>query len=67
MPGGVRPDVFADLADELPDEDLAEDLHDALDLYEYGSKPPAEEAEYLAALEDALERMGRSGRGHDEP
>jgi hypothetical protein len=45
-------DVMAD----LPDEDLGDDLADALDLYVMGSKPRCEEAEYLDLLHDALER-----------
>lgn len=45
------------LIEELPDEDLADDLQHALDLYVVGSKPPCEEAEYLSLLHDARDGM----------
>jgi len=51
--------VWADLAEELPDEDLGEDLRDALELYRMGSKPRCEEAEYLERIEDALHDIAR--------
>lgn len=51
--------VYSDLALALPDEDLAEDLSESLDLYVMGSKPRCEESEYLEMVEDAIERMAR--------
>ncbi|WP_107474035.1 hypothetical protein [Streptomyces sp. TP-A0874] len=51
--------VHGDLADELPDEDLPEDLADCLDMYEPGSKPRCEEVEYLATIQEAMERIAR--------
>ncbi|NGN63787.1 hypothetical protein G5C51_07680 [Streptomyces sp. A7024] len=50
-------DVLEDLAGELPDEDLEENLVESLDLYEMGSKPRCEEVEYLELVEDAIERL----------
>ncbi|MGX1672287.1 hypothetical protein [Streptomyces sp. NPDC055400] len=49
--------VRSELALDLPDEDLREDLDDCLDLYEMGSKPRCEEVEYLRLLEDARDRI----------
>jgi hypothetical protein len=49
--------VQSDLAAELPDEDLQEDLADCLDLYEPGTKPRCEEAEYLLLVRDAIDRV----------
>ncbi|GEB48774.1 MULTISPECIES: hypothetical protein [Streptomyces] len=51
--------VYDDLADGLPEEDLAEDLTESLELYVMGSKPRCEESEYLELVEDAIERMAR--------
>lgn len=51
--------VHTDLACELPDEDLAEDLADSLDLYIPGSKPRCEEQEFLDLVEDAVDRIAR--------
>ncbi|MGH3326152.1 MAG: hypothetical protein ACRDOV_17230 [Streptomyces sp.] len=51
--------IQGDLAVDLPDEDLAEDLSDNLDMYVLGSKPRCEEAEYLELMEDAIERIAR--------
>ncbi|MFG2195321.1 hypothetical protein [Streptomyces sp. NPDC048639] len=51
--------IQSDLAAELPDEDVREDLDDSLDLYEPGSKPRCEEVEYIALLREAIERMER--------
>jgi hypothetical protein len=51
--------VYSDLADGLPDEDLAEDLTESLELYVMGSKPRCEESEYLTLMEDAIEQMAR--------
>lgn len=51
--------VRSDLAADLPDEDLGEDLAESLDLYRMGSKPRCEEVEYLALLQEAMERMAR--------
>lgn len=53
--------IQSDLAlDDLPDEDLAEDLCESLDMYVMGSKPRCEEVEYLELMEDAIERMARA-------
>ncbi|RVU17917.1 hypothetical protein EOT10_32985 [Streptomyces antnestii] len=64
-PGPVDEDfagqVHSELALDLPDEDLREDLDDCLDLYEMGSKPRCEEVEYLGLLEDARDRIVRGG------
>lgn len=49
--------VLSDLAQELPDEDIGEDLDDTLDFYRKGSKPPGEEDEYLSLVEDARDRL----------
>ncbi|MFI7010295.1 hypothetical protein [Streptomyces sp. NPDC050145] len=49
--------MISDLAQELPDEDIGEDLDDCLDFYRRGSKPPGEEDEYLDLLEDARDRL----------
>ncbi|WP_326797850.1 hypothetical protein OG946_22685 [Streptomyces sp. NBC_01808] len=49
--------VRGDLAAELPDEDLGEDLVESLDLYRMGSKPRCEEVEYLDLVQEAVERM----------
>ncbi|MGW7352857.1 hypothetical protein [Streptomyces sp. Z26] len=46
-----------EIAAELPDDDLREDLGESLDLYVLGSKPRCEEAEYLELLRDAIDRM----------
>jgi hypothetical protein len=52
--------IQSDLAlDDLPDEDLAEDLSESLEMYVLGSKPRCEEAEYLELMEDAIERIAR--------
>nr|WP_258564210.1 hypothetical protein [Streptomyces himalayensis] len=60
---GVRADfegrVCSELSADLPDEDLGEDLGDVLDLYEMGSKPRCEEAEYLELVQEAIERIER--------
>jgi hypothetical protein len=50
-----------DIAADLPDEDLGEDLSDALDLYVHGSKPRCEEAEYLELMQEAIDRIAREG------
>ncbi|CAM5393092.1 MULTISPECIES: hypothetical protein [Streptomyces] len=54
----ARSAVVAELARELPDEDFGEHLEDSVALYHGGSKPYAEEAEYLDLVEDALDRVG---------
>ncbi|MFI6939282.1 hypothetical protein ACIBI4_08435 [Streptomyces sp. NPDC050418] len=53
--------VRSELALELPDEDLGEDLDDALDLYEMGSKPRCEEVEYLSLVREARDRIAGGG------
>ncbi|HEX5569286.1 MAG TPA: hypothetical protein VFY14_20610 [Streptomyces sp.] len=57
--GAYAARVRADLTEELPDEDLGEDLGDLLELYRMGSKPRCEEAEYLELIEDALHDISR--------
>lgn len=64
VPGQAAAQEYAariqnDLAVDLPDEDLGEDLTETLDMYVVGSKPRCEEAEYLALVEDAIERIAR--------
>ncbi|GAA2290821.1 hypothetical protein OKJ48_09645 [Streptomyces kunmingensis] len=56
--------VRSELALELPDEDIGEDLDDCLDFYEMGSKPRCEEVEYLGLVRDARDRLlwGRQSR-----
>ncbi|MBF4136101.1 MULTISPECIES: hypothetical protein [Streptomyces] len=54
----ARSAAVAELARELPDEDFGEYLEDAVALYRDGSKPYAEEAEYLDLVADALDRVG---------
>jgi hypothetical protein len=51
--------VCGELAAELPDEDLGENLDDALERYELGSKPRCEEVEYLDLVQEALDRIER--------
>ncbi|MCF6524142.1 hypothetical protein [Streptomyces sp. JJ36] len=62
---GARPStagrVHEDIAADLPEEDLGEDLAESLDLYVPGSKPRCEEAEYLDLLQDAIERAAHEG------
>jgi hypothetical protein len=63
VPGQWTPEEYrtariaGDLAVDLPEEDLGEDLAETLEAYEPGSKPRCEEAEYLALMEDAIERL----------
>jgi hypothetical protein len=45
-----------DIAADLPDDDVGEELTDALDLYVMGSKPRCEEAEYLDLIQAAIDR-----------
>lgn len=49
--------ILSDLADDLPDDDLLDDLDDCIDLYRQGSKPRCEEAEYLRALQEARDHI----------
>ncbi|WP_229891329.1 hypothetical protein [Streptomyces mashuensis] len=51
--------VRGDLAADLPDEDLGQDLDDCLDRYVLGSKPRCEEVEYLELVQDAIDRIER--------
>lgn len=55
---------FDSLIEELPDEDLAGDLQDALDFYVVGSKPRCEEAEYLGLLHEAQDGMAAEDDPH---
>ncbi|GHC61986.1 hypothetical protein [Streptomyces cinnamoneus] len=59
----ARPDfagqVCGDLAAELPEEDLGQDLDDCLDRYVLGSKPRCEEVEYLELVQEAIDRIER--------
>ncbi|WP_078843142.1 hypothetical protein [Streptomyces albus] len=58
---GAAGRIVSELADELPDEDLMEDLDDSIDLYRAGTKPSCEESEYLWLLRDARDRMEQGG------
>jgi hypothetical protein len=49
--------VCSELADDLPDEDIGEDLDDCLANYRLGSRPRCEEVEYLALVQDAIDRL----------
>ncbi|WP_306320996.1 MULTISPECIES: hypothetical protein [unclassified Streptomyces] len=49
--------VGSELALDLPDEDIVEDLDDCLDLYRFGSKPRCEEIEYLELVREARDRV----------
>jgi hypothetical protein len=60
-PSCGRSRVYDEIAADLPDEDLSEDLADTLDLYRSGSKPRCEEAEYQDLIQDAVDRMAREG------
>lgn len=51
--------VCSELAADLPDEDVAEDLSDCLDNYVLGSKPRCEEVEYLELVQEAMDRIAR--------
>lgn len=53
--------AYEEIAAELPEEDLGEDLAESLDLYVMGSKPRCEEAEYLDLVQDAVDRIAREG------
>ncbi|WP_338896525.1 hypothetical protein WBG99_13255 [Streptomyces sp. TG1A-60] len=53
--------VCSELASDLPEEDLGEYLHDALDMYRMGSKPRCEEVEYLGMVREAIERIEEGG------
>ncbi|WP_146074973.1 hypothetical protein [Streptomyces sp. Ru73] len=55
--GGHAGLVQSELAAELPDEDLGEELTDCLDLYEMGSKPRCEEVEFLELVREAIDRI----------
>ncbi|RLU83974.1 hypothetical protein CTZ27_27795 [Streptomyces griseocarneus] len=57
--GDFAAEVCGELAAELPDEDLGQDLDDCLDRYEFGSKPRCEEVEYLDLLQEAIFRIER--------
>ncbi|MFS8204451.1 hypothetical protein ACLVWQ_37990 [Streptomyces sp. CWNU-52B] len=56
-PPDVAGRVCSELAVELPDEDLGEYLYDCIELYEMGSKPRCEEAEYLGLVQEAIDRI----------
>lgn len=49
--------VCSELAVDLPDEDLADDLYDCIDMYRMGSKPRCEEVEYLGMVQQAIDRI----------
>ncbi|MFI9026631.1 hypothetical protein [Streptomyces sp. NPDC053560] len=55
--GGHAGLVHSELAAELPDEDLGEELADCLVLYEMGSKPRCEEVEFLELVQEAIDRI----------
>ncbi|WP_221353139.1 hypothetical protein [Streptomyces beigongshangae] len=58
-PADVVGRVCSELALDLPDEDLGEYLHDCVDLYEMGSRPRCEEAEFLGMVREAIDRIER--------
>ncbi|MER6155095.1 hypothetical protein ABT147_06045 [Streptomyces sp. NPDC001868] len=49
--------MCSELSADLPDEDLGEHLHDAIDMYRMGSKPRCEEVEYLGMVREAIDRI----------
>ena len=51
--------AYDEIAADLPEEDLTEDLTESLELYVMGSKPRCEESEYLEMMQDAIERVAR--------
>jgi hypothetical protein len=51
--------VRSELNDDLPEEDLGEELGDCLEMYELGSKPRCEEVEYLDLVQEAIDRIAR--------
>ncbi|MEU8915825.1 hypothetical protein [Streptomyces nigrescens] len=54
--------VHAELAEDLPDEDLGEDLADVLERYEPGTGPGADaeaDEEFLETVREAQERIQR--------
>ncbi|WP_438272811.1 hypothetical protein [Streptomyces sclerotialus] len=57
--GGHAGLVQSELAAELPEEDLGEELTDCLVLYEMGSKPRCEEVEFLDLVQEAIDRVER--------
>ncbi|MEU4210078.1 hypothetical protein AB0F13_08790 [Streptomyces sp. NPDC026206] len=57
--GDLAEQVCGDLAAELPEEDLGQDLDDCLDRYVLGSKPRCEEVEYLELVQEAIDRIDR--------
>ncbi|MFF6993772.1 hypothetical protein ACFY93_02230 [Streptomyces sp. NPDC008313] len=61
-PSDLAGRICSELAADLPDEDVGEDLDDCLALYEMGSKPRCEEAEYLGMVQDAIDRIARGQR-----
>lgn len=58
------PSRYDALIEELPEEDLAGDLQDALDFYVVGSKPRCEEVEYLGLLREAQDGMAAEEGTH---
>ncbi|MGG2462320.1 hypothetical protein ACO0M4_21310 [Streptomyces sp. RGM 3693] len=55
---GFEARVHAELAEELPDEDLGEDLADFLDRHQPGADPEADE-ELLERVREARDRIAR--------
>lgn len=55
--GELAARVCSELSADLPDEDLGEHLHDAIDMYRMGSKPRCEEVEYLGMVREAIDRI----------
>lgn len=55
---GFAARVHAELAEDLPDEDLGEDLTDFLDHYEPGADPEADE-ELRERVREARDRIAR--------
>ncbi|MBA5225259.1 hypothetical protein [Streptomyces griseoaurantiacus] len=56
-PSDLAGRVCSELADDLPEEDVGEDLDDCLTMYRLGSKPRCEEVEYLDLVQDAIDRV----------
>ncbi|SCE67426.1 hypothetical protein GA0115257_10112 [Streptomyces sp. LcepLS] len=53
--GSRREALLAALVEDLPDEDMEEDLEAQADACRFGGEPCREEAEYLALLAEARE------------
>ncbi|MGW8553608.1 hypothetical protein [Streptomyces tubercidicus] len=59
---GFAAQVYAELTEELPDEDLGEDLAEVLEHYEPGTGPCADaeaDEEFLETVQEAHRRIAR--------